>query len=320
MSAYDKPFLTLDGQIDLLKSRGMVITDRDRARRYLSKINYYRLSAYWYPFRKRSVSGATTILEEDFNEGVHFSDALDLYIFDKKLRLICLDALERIEIALRTDITIELAQLNPWAHREPEKLHGNFTRRGANSTDQSKHEKWLERVDSKAEKSKEAFAEHFRSKYPGAQMPLWVASELWDFGALSHLYSGLKVVNRTSVASIYGSVSWKEMETWLRSLNDVRNICAHHSRLWNRPLVNQPRWPAQGIIPDLDHLGQDSRAQTRIYAALLVMRHMLRTISPNSTWCLWLIDHLDTFPANDFVSLKNAGFPDDWRTQAIWDG
>lgn len=318
MSSFNKPFLTLDQQIALLKSRGMVITDDDRAKRYLGKINYYRLSAYWHPFRKRTDINGSRTIEEEFQEGVHFSDALNLYIFDKKLRLICLDALERIEVALRADITIELAKIDPWAHRDPGKLHGHFSRHRRNGSAQTKHQKWLDKLDDKAQRSQEDFARHFRQNYAGTHMPLWVAAELWDFGALSHLYAGLLFPNRDAVAAIYGTVTRGEMESWLRCLNDVRNTCAHHSRLWNRPLVNQPRWPLPGNVPEFDHLANDQRAQTRIYAALLVMRHLLRTISPNSSWCQNLKAHLQAFPENDFVSSKNAGFPDGWEKLPIW--
>ncbi len=319
MNQYVKPFLSLQQQVDLLKGRGLVITNDERAKHYLGKVNYYRLSAYWYPFRERVMNvDGTSGIGDNFQRGVHFSHILDLYIFDKKLRMICLDALERIEIALRTDITISLAQLDPFAHRDPAQLNGHFSRKRITPHAETKHEKWLRMLDDKAQKSQEHFAKHFKAKYPKSDMPIWIASELWDFGALSHLYEGLIVPSRDTIAALYQVPSGAVLQSWVRSLNDIRNVCAHHSRLWNKPQVNQPVWPTTGQIPDFDHLTSNTKAQTRLYSALLIMRHILKTISPNSTWHLWLIEHCDTFPTNPYVSLKNAGFPDDWKTLSVW--
>ncbi|MEP5367662.1 Abi family protein [Parvibaculum sp.] len=304
----------------------MEITDEPRAKFYLSRVNYYRLSAYWYPFREKQTvvdpnTGVeqTTILDT-FKQGTHFSHALDLYVFDKKLRLMALDALERIEIALRADLAILLGQRAPLAHRDPSQPHGHFSRRRRNPQAETEHEKWLRILDGKVERSREDFALHFRRRYPGADMPIWVAAEIWDFGALSHLYAGLLQADRDAIAQSYGVPDGRIFERWLRVLNDVRNICAHHSRLWNKPLVNIPRMGGPGDIPAFDHIQADRRAQTRVYAAFAIMRHMVGVINPNSSWCLFLLEHLGTFPDNAYVSLKNAGFPDGWEQQVIWAG
>lgn len=302
-----------------MRSRGLEITDDALARHYLGKISYYRLSAYCYPFRQRAVAadGTTTVLD-DFQPGVSFNLVHDLYVFDKRLRLLCLDALERIEIALRADIAIQLGQIDPVAHRDPATFHGHFSRRRRHPGAQTKHEKLLEILDDKASRSTEDFAKHFRAKYAGCDMPIWVASELLDFGGISHVYSGLTFADRTVIAAHYGVNDYEMFGTWIRCLNDVRNNCAHHSRLWNKPQVNQPQWPAVGVIPEFDHLSADTRAQTRLYSALLIMRKMLRVVSPNSTWALALIEHLGSFPDNPYVSLQNAGFPQNWENLPAW--
>ena len=318
MTKYQKPFLSLSEQIDLLRSRGMIITDDARAKHYLGKINYYRLSAYWHPFRKREANdkGGTNILD-NFQEDVSFSNMLDLYVFDKRLRLIALDALERIEVALRTDLTIQLSKKDPLAHRKDQYLHGHFSRKLAYDKTKTTHAKWLDKLDYKAASSQEDFATHFRKKYPNEYMPTWVASELWDFGALSYLNEGMLFEDRDAVAAIYGVPTKKIFQSWVRCLNDVRNNCAHHSRLWNKPHTNQPIWTKEGEIPEFDHLIGDTRGQTRMYSALLIMCYMLRVISPNSTWCLGLLEHLASFPENTYVSLTNAGFPEGWQEMEV---
>ncbi len=302
----------------------MEIPDPKKAKHYLARINYYRLSAYWYPFRQTTtVSDPTSgknkvIITDEYKTGTKFPEALKLYVFDKRLRILVLDALERIEVALRADISIVLGQRDPFAHRDIDQLHGHFSRRRKSPQTLTKHEKWLEKLDSNASRSHEDFAKHFRAKYPQADMPIWIASELWDFGLLSHLYSGLLMKDRDQIAAGYGVPSGDVFASWIRCLNDVRNICAHHSRLWNKPLVNQPKWPAVGSVPLIDHTAGDTRARTRCYSALLIIQFMLRTVNPTSSWTQRLIKHSNTFPLSPYIALKNAGFPDKWHNENIW--
>ena len=120
--AYNRPWKSFAEQLELLKSRGMVVTDEAAALRYLERIGYYRLTAYWYPFRvfKLEQDPTTKVLRtvrtDQFVADTQFVDAVELYLFDKKLRLLVLDALERIEIALRVDIAYLLGQRNTFAH------------------------------------------------------------------------------------------------------------------------------------------------------------------------------------------------------------
>lgn len=102
---YTKPALTIAQQVALLQSRGMVISHTATTEHYLSQINYYRLCAYWLPFESDHVT-------HTFKQGTSFEQVLDLYIFDRELRLLVLDAIERIEIAIRTQLSYQLALNN----------------------------------------------------------------------------------------------------------------------------------------------------------------------------------------------------------------
>lgn len=302
----------------------MAISDEEKAKSCLERIGYYRLSAYWFPFRasEQVVDAVTGLAKmhvlDDFQNGTSFPTILDLYVFDKKTRMIVLDALERIEIALRTEISLLLGQHGAWAHRDPQVLHGNFARRNKANENFTAHAEWLERLDDKFRRSKEDFVKHFKSKYSSSKPPIWIAVELLDFGALSHFYAGMTVADQDAIAKRYGLISGKIFETWLRCLNDVRNICAHHSRLWNRPLVAQPRWPSPREVPALDHLIGDTHGQTRLYGALAIMNCMLKVVNPSSTWGHRLVLHVGTLPTNSLLSLKSAGFPATWMAEALW--
>lgn len=287
----------------------MIITDLAKAKACLQRIGYYRLSAYWYPFRQSEDYNSEVIVKDEFKAGTSFETIFELYIFDKKLRMIILDALERIEIALRTDIALLLGQYDPKAHRNPDLLHGNFAKRKQKGKNTTLHEEWLARLDDKFKKSREDFVGHFKNKYSSDHLPIWIATELFDFGALSFFYEGLKIQDKDKIAANYGVPSSAMLETWLLCLNNIRNICAHHYRLWNRSLVNQPSLPKTGAITEFDHV----ITNTRLYAALLIIKFLLKTINPSTKWWQRLVEHAGTLPVDQYIGLKNAGFPENWR-------
>lgn len=162
--AYSKPYLPVSDQLALIKSRGMIISDDALAEAYLNRIGYYRLSGYWYPYRESGGTGASLAVGDKFRTGTKFSEVVELYVFDKKLRLLMMDVIERIEIALRVQITLELGKLGPHAHRDASALHPNFQRPSAPDPTESRHEKWLRLHDDSFDRSKEEFAKHFKSR------------------------------------------------------------------------------------------------------------------------------------------------------------
>jgi abortive infection bacteriophage resistance protein len=237
--AYSKPYLPVPDQLALIKSRGMSISDDALAQSFLNRIGYYRLSGYWYPYRKSTTSGDGIVVGDNFRPGTKFSEIVELYVFDKKLRMLMMDVIERIEIALRVQITLALGRLGSHAHRDAGALHPNFQRSFALGSTESHHQKWLRLHDEGFARSKEEFAKHFKSKYASEHPPIWIAAEIWDFGAMSVLYSGMRKHGQQAIAEFFNVPSFKVMETWLRALNVTRNICAHHSRLWNKRCATQ---------------------------------------------------------------------------------
>ncbi len=147
-----KPWKSLDEQLAILQSRGMLIDNIDSARSYLERIGYYRLSGYWYPMRSSKLIGEnnqiTIAIQDSFIEGSHFEDVVKLYVFDKKLRLLLLDALERIETSLRVEIAHLLGQKHKTAHKEKNCLDGNFSKKiitSGNNAGSTEHEVWLKK-------------------------------------------------------------------------------------------------------------------------------------------------------------------------------
>lgn len=315
---YKKPYLPVADQLALLAERGMTIENRDKAAEYLARLGYYRLSAYWYPFRAtHSDPAGNTIVTDSFKKGTSFDIAVKLYAFDKALRLQLLDVLERIEIGIRTQIALELGAYDPWAHREARLLGPRFTRIDP-KTGRVGHTDWLAKLDDKALSSKEEFADHFRRKYTASHMPIWIAVELLDFGPLSIFLSGMKPHNIASIASHFNVPDWQLFVSWIRALSVLRNVCAHHARLWNRPLADQPKLPADGRILELDHLAASPHTNKRLYSACAIARYLLKVVNPRTQWQQRLREHLGTFPTNPHVTLKTAGFPEKWDALPLW--
>lgn len=320
-SPYSKPFLDIAGQIALLQTRGMTISDIALATAYLSRIGYYRLSGYWYPFRHSTmVADARGVprrkVLDTFQAGTEFKHAVDLYVFDKKLRLLVLDAIERIEVCLRVEIAILLGAKDRLAHHNPAYLSGRFItpRPGRPLSD---HSEWLARLTHLESRSKAEFVAHFSQKYSGP-IPIWMSIELWDFGLLSKFYAGMKNADQIAISSRYSVSNPQVLVSWLRSINYIRNVCAHHSRLWNLSIVDQPQLPATGIPIELAHVRADQVAKIRLYGVLAIVQFMLSRINPTSSWRVRLASLVNEFPGPAPLSMANAGFPTSWSSEALW--
>lgn len=185
--------------------------------------------------------GPAYAVADSFEPGARFCDVTDLYVFDKKLRSLVLDAVERVEVALRVDVALHLGALDPLAHRDARFLHPNFTTR-TNRQDRTHHAEWLDRLDDAAARSSEESVKHFASRC-SSPLPIWIAIEVWDFGQLSPLIGGLRHGDRTAMASRFGIPRADLLASWVRAIDHVRNVCAHHPRLWNRSIVDEPKPP-----------------------------------------------------------------------------
>lgn len=291
---YEKPWLSIEEQTSLLISRGMcgdarIIQDR------LSQVGYYRLSGYAHVYKDE---------HGFFRSGTSIDKVWDLYTFDRQLRLHVLDAIERVEIYLRSKLAYHLAEAN-----------GAFGYLERSSLPRLSHKEYLQFMRSAIDcfnRSGESFAVHFRGSY-GDQCgmpPYWILVNTLNLGSLKKLYSGAPVNVRKKIADELG-VPTKVLDSWLLSLNTVRNVCAHHSRLWNKPFGTKPMIPRSDerwhhpyeVCPD------------RLFGILTILCSLLRTIAPQSKWRCRLIAHLDSRNESE---LRSMGFPQDWKNGPFW--
>lgn len=301
--------------------RGLSISDDSLATAWLERIGYFRLSGYWYSLRAsqpNAAPGQKAKVLDDFRPGTQFSHVISLYLFDKQLRLLVLDGIERLEVALRTDIVLHLGAHSPLAHREPGFLNRDFAVNVDSRTGVIPHQDWLKRLDKLVKRSHDDFAKHFRATY-NTPLPIWVAAELWDFGMLSHFLSGMRYHDLTVIAAKYGLPRNDLLTGLVRSINSARNICAHHGRLWNRNLSSdQPTPPRSGEVPLLEHLVSDNHAQRRLYGVLAGIRHLLRAVNPHTEWGARLGALIDKFPIVPGISTRHMGFPAGWQSYDLW--
>ena len=313
-----KPWLSRVDQLQMLRQRGLIIEDDKAAVDYLKRVGYYRLSGYWYPLRAIDQAASTiqgkAVRLDTFEQDCRFEDVVKLYVFDKKLRLLALDALERIEMAVRVDIAHLLGMCNPNAHENPNCLHSNFSKKRIKyglDTGKTKHEVWLAKYKNMIRRARrEPFVEHHLAQY--GVLPIWAAIEVWDFGMLSKLFAGMKFADQQTIAAIYNAPDGRTFAAWLRSLNFIRNVSAHHSRLWNINVVDSSPTP-------IDWPKELNNKRSFFYFCL--MQQLMLVICPNSKWGLRVIQLLaNDFPTftNGAISLDDMGTLAEWQQWELW--
>ncbi|MCF6777638.1 Abi family protein [Thiotrichales bacterium 19X7-9] len=294
-----KPWTNYQEQLALLQQRGMSITDDEKAISYLQRIGYYRLSGYWHIFKK--IENKKFL--DEFILGTNFQDVLELYLFDKKLRLLILDAVERIEIALRSEISYLLGEKSIYAHMDKNYLSDKFTSdKDRNYPSKTKHEVWLDKQNRLVNESREDYILHNKKKY-GMPLKIWVSCQVWDFGLMSKFFEGMLPSDQLELAKRYDLEHGYILTNWLHDLNILRNISAHHSRLWNKNL-RKPKLPNKKTIEWVEHFADDkSLVKSRVFLKLYMLKHMLDIISPNSSWWDRVKQLLMSFPEFSYCNL-----------------
>lgn len=216
-----------------------------------------------------------------------------------------------------------LGRTSAFAHEDPASFTETFTEAGTDPDTgkpiPSSHARWLKRVEERRAKSDEQFVAHFREKY-NDQMPVWALTEILEFGQVSVLFRALNQQNAQEIAAAFGVPTKKLMVSWLASLNYVRNVAAHHARLFNRKLQYAPARPKIGQVPILDHLRdvETAKGVFGIYNALAVIAYLLPSFDPVAEWSQRLVALLQTFPASHALTIESLGIPHGWESLDLW--
>lgn len=279
----------------------MLIPDEQKAAFYLSQLNYYRFAAYCLPFEQDHAS-------HQFQAGTGFEDVFNLYVFDRELRLLVLDAIERFEVSLRTQMAYHLSHNHTTAHPhlKPQIFH-NPVIYGA----------CLNKLDNDINRSREEFIKHLTQKYEELQPPIWAVVELMTMGQLSKWFSNIEArADRQAISRIYG-LDEKVMTSFCEHLSLVRNHAAHHARLWNRDFTKTPMLPRRGdqtLINSLFNLPDTDRRLRKLYNTFVLLAYLMNTICGENHWAMRLKELIDSH----HVDPAKMGFPTDWQQKDIW--
>jgi len=297
---YTRHALTIDEQIDQLSRRGLII-DED-AVHFLSHISYYRLAGYWWPMQKEPKD------QHVFKEESKFSDVISLYNFDRELRVIVFDAIEKIEISLRTKLIYHLShEFGPWWFQNLNIYQ-----------DVPQAVKTLAVLEEEIERSKDVFIKEHNKKHKDDKRfpPSWKTLELTSFGALSRIYGNLNnnIKSKDTIAREFGVVNHTFLPSWLQSIAQIRNYCAHHSRLWNKNLPGRPKLlsnPPRLWIKDVPQ----EKEWHMLYIHLCCIKYILNIFQPQNHFTSQLIDLFRKYPSVDPNAL---GMKESWEREELW--
>jgi len=285
---FTKQALSTPDLINFLVAKGLGVSNQAFAHSKINSVGYYRLKIY---------TRALELPSKQFIAGTTFEDVIRLYEFDRKLRLVTLDAVERIEVALRATIINVMCAIDG----------SHFYYNELNFEDKSS----VTHARTIASKSKHLSINHYKATYHTPLLaPIWCVTEASTFGDISKMFADLTISNRRSVAHHF-SIDEKVLVSWFKSINTVRNICAHHNRLWNAELVVNAPTVARAYRTDLHN------NNTRVYARLFIMMVILRNVDINcaNDWCVELKSLIASNPS---ISLSQMGFPANWLTRPTW--
>lgn len=301
---FEKKAFTLTQQVEQLQHRGLEIKHPRIAEKYLINISYYRLGEYWYVMQSDKENHI-------FKPNSTFEDVIALYNFDADLRLLLFGVIEKIEISLRTKLIYYLAhEVDPWWFQNFELF-----------TDSKALVKTLSNLEEEISRTKDDSIKKHNKKHKddGRFPPAWKSLEQTSFGALSKLYGNLKndVNAKNQIAIDFGAVNHTYLPSWLQSIAQIRNFCAHHSRLWNRnlpgtvKLLSKP--PNPWIVESINVPKQHEFSQ--LYVHMCLMRYMLNTIIPKNDFSVKLSTLLAQYPSVDPNAL---GMKPNWQNEPLW--
>lgn len=319
---YSKPHLTLDQQLQLLADRGLEIDDWELRKADLATIGYYRLAAYLYPFRSLKPPELRTtdwnFRFDEFEDGARFTDAIALYDFDCNLRRLLFNGLEMLEVSLRSQIANFAGEVHTHIHLRRDLLDPRECDKRPRGSNRDSYQLWSTKYREQLERaSGEDFVKHHRARY-GEALPVWVVMEIIDFGSVTYLFNFLPVATKNAIARNYGVTQGTIFASWLRSFNYIRNLVAHHSRVWNRMMVTRPRIPVESVVgSEVHHLSQSQ--SNKVYPLVALLAYSLSSLDPLNEWNHRAVEVFDGFPRLSKLSLESAmGFPSDWRTLDLW--
>ena len=276
--------MTIDEQVENLKSIGLIVDDEEYAKKILNDISYFRLVKAYSPNLKPK-NGC-------YDKQTTFKEIVDLYLFNANFRQIIFPEIEKVEINVRCRVANFFAeQYGVLGYLQAE-----------NFADENYHAQFLKDINEEiGRNSKAPFVRNFRENYEGGNLPIYALVEVFSFGTLSKFYKNMLNKDKKAIAKSFG-VGYTYFESWLESISYVRNICAHYGRIYNAKLSKTPI-----LYKEYTQVGIGNN---RIYGVLLCLKHLLKN---DVHWNLF-VDKIELlFDKYQYVKISTMGFPENWR-------
>ena len=288
--------VSVSGQVQNLVDRGMNISDRDLAERTLTHVGYQRLRSYWQPFESNTPGNNGYL----FVPGTRFGIILSRYLFDQRLRSHLMEAFSFIEVSIRTQ----------WAHQLANGFrHGDYAHRKATLFNRH-HASNLAELQRSYEQITNRRGPNFNSQ------TIWELVRVMSFGQLSKWCSNLRDRQiRQAISQTYG-FDQSVLTSALQHLTAVRNISAHHERLWNVTLNTGIRIPTRLTVRPENAGAFNHQDRRKVYNAIVIATHLMEVITPNGDWPKRLLAIMEESQGN--VPEAQMGFPSNWKTLDLW--
>jgi abortive infection bacteriophage resistance protein len=305
----NKPAYTIIDQIALLKQRGMLFRNEPQAHEMLKNIGYYRLKGYWWDMQLDNT-------QHVFNPHTYFENVFERYHFDRQLKLILFDAIERIEISVRARMIYLLSlqygglwYLNPALFETV--LH---TKDGVTKTT---HLHTLDELQKEYNRSQEIFVINQQKKYPGQSPDAWKILETASMGTLSKLYKSLKLQlpEKAIIANEMGLNLFTELSSWLETITLVRNTIAHHSRLWSKNIPKRPVMQLNNPSKAWLNRPLQPAQLNKPFAVISCMVYLCNHLSDSDDIKQKIISLIKSYPN---VPIYKYGFLNQWQNEPLW--
>jgi len=290
-TSYNKPFLTITQQIEQLINRGMIIDDIDKAMFHLENLNYYRLSAYWLFFEQSNKNHL-------FHPNTNFTRVIELYNFDRELRLFIFNVIEKIEISVRSKFAHEISKkYGSHAHLNPSLFNPTHI-----------YNKTITNLKREIDRSKEPFIKHFKNNYKEELPPIWASVEVMTLGQISNWFSILKFRQDRQLIAKYYHLDETVFKSFLHHLTIIRNIVAHHGVLWNKKLTLEFK------IPKSMKQNYNLNDRKKLFNTFVMLEYLLNKISKTTNFKKTLDNLLNKYKIDRKLlgyKIKNGGKNDE---------
>ena len=312
---YTKQPLSIQEQLNKLKSRGLNFDDEQLAKDYLSNISYYRLRAYTYPFQDNDDPQADHCFK---CQNIKFSDIIDLYCFDRRLRNLMFNAIEKIEVAVRTRIVQAYSEVYGSHWFTDRTLYKDVQKEDRKGKPTTAFDLLMDDVKYEVNRSNEDFIKHYQQKYHNPQLPpAWMTLEVLSLGTLSKMYNLLlKSPIKKQIAADLGLSDDRILSNWLHAISVWRNCCAHHSRVWNRRGIINIKMPKSPLHPFMSREEMKRLHSNKVFTVLCCIKYFSNIISPGSSLKQNILSIVGD--GGHLLDLKEMGFPRDWKHLDVW--